>query len=101
MLRRGEEVFIHASLIDVEKGVEKSAAQSVLDFSSEVMPFSQAAEQIGYALMGKSAPGWTKKDYLVFSVLTTGAVSYGIYYFTRPRYGTVDLIAIFPGGDEP
>jgi len=101
ILLRGKEIYLHASVVDVEKGVEKSAAQSVLDFSTEVMPFSQKAEQIGYALMGKPVPGWTKRDYLVFSVLTTGAVGYGIYYFTQPRYGTVDLIAVFPVGDEP
>jgi len=96
ILLRGEEVYIHASLIDVRKRMEKRSAHSILAYSRNARSYSKKAENMGYELLGKKPPGWKKGDYLLLTMGVGGALGYGYYYFTRTRYGTVEIVAHFP-----
>ena len=100
ILLRGEEVYIYASLVDVARKTEKNFAQSILPYTENAMPYSKRAEGIGYLLLDKPSPGWSKKELGVLAGMVIGGGAYGYYEFTRTKTGDVIIIATFPIGGE-
>jgi len=100
ILLRGEEIFIHSSLIEVGSGLEKSSAHGILKLSQDIRPYSKEAEKLAYGLMKKSKPGWSKKEIAAVGCLLSAAGAYGYYELTRTKRGDVILIADFPLGGE-
>ena len=95
--KRGDEVYLESSIIDVATGREDAAADKVIPYSSEISPFRKAGGQMVRSLLGYPVieRGWRK--WIVPVGMITAGIVYLIQEWRKEEVGNADIVARFPG----
>ena len=97
---RGKEIYLHTSLIDVLTAQEIRSADMVIPHTEDISPFKKSSKFLGLKLLGKPARKNRIPELATIGAVTVGGTVYLIYRLTRPKTGTVEIIARFPIGGE-